>query len=467
VIRSRVSDWRLVIVCIIILLATLQIASSPAHGNRLSIPQTVRELGPVGPPTVVAVNPEATADLSIPVGATISIEVNITNAPPLNQFATVLIYNNTYLKAVGLDYTGNILGSPLFFTRECLDGKHGTDVGDGGCIGDDGPGVTSFAVSLLGNQTSTLSNGFLFKLTLQVAKTGYSSLHISSIVLATIKNGQSGVRVPAITSDGYFTNIDCPQGSLISCKPPIANFTVSPQVLTQGVAATFNGTTSASLNPGAKIVRYDWFWGDFVGVGEDLNVAGVFKHAFAHSGNYTVTLLVTDTYSASAYRSFVVKVINVVVQGLVNDITVDPLYGVLPGAIVNITAQIQNAGTVPINGTFAILLEGNNLGAGSTKPFQNLQPLTHSSLSFAWDTKPYAPRVYRIDVVISPIANESNPSLNRASTYVQLIVPFSSGNLSLNLLQTTGLGILVVVAIGAALVRFRKKPSYLTEPLEG
>jgi PKD repeat protein len=419
---------------------------------------------------LVAVNPQGVADLSKTPGATISIEVNITNAPPLNQFAAILTYNNTYLKAASpasLDYAGNILGSQLFFTRECLDGKHGADVGDGGCQGDDGPGVTSFAVSLLGNQTSTLSNGFLFKLTLQVAQTGFSPLHISNIVLATIKNGQSGVRVPAVTSDGYFTNIDCPRGSLTLCKPPIADFTISPQVLTQGVAATFNGTTSTTPNPGAKIVRYDWFWGDPVGRGEDLNVAGVSKHAYSHSGNYTVTLAVTDTYSASAYRSFVVQVINVVVQALVNDITVNPLYGVLPGAVVNITAQIQNAGTVPINGTFRILLEGNSLGAGSTKQFQNLQRLTHSSLSFAWDTKPYTPRVYRIDVVISPIANESNPNLNRASAYIQLIVSFGSGNLSLNLLQTTGLGILVVAAIGAALVRFRKKPSYLTEPLEG
>jgi hypothetical protein len=97
------------------------------------------------------------------------------------------------------------------------------------------------------------------------------------------------------------------------------------------------------------------------------------------------------------------------------------------------------------------------------------------SLSATLDTSGLAPRAYAIVAEITntsssqPIQGRIIHSLNAtsqtvATSYLLIISPIITGALSLSILQTTGLGILILVAVVIVLARFLKKPSYL-EPL--
>ena len=73
---------------------------------------------------------------------------------------------------------------------------------------------------------------------------------------------------------------------------PTAQFTISPQTITVGQVAFFDGSVSTAT-PGRTIVRYEWNFGDNVPV-EGLRVERVFSRA----GGYTVTLTVIDSNGA-------------------------------------------------------------------------------------------------------------------------------------------------------------------------
>jgi hypothetical protein len=109
-----------------------------------------------------------------------------------------------------------------------------------------------------------------------------------------------------------------------------------------------------------------------------------------------------------------------------------------------------------------------------------------ATMNAVWNTTGLTPRVYSIFVTISDLAtpgcatgklclmgnvnatylHENDPSSTLSKTvYVLMLSPQVSGGFSLSLLQTTGLGILVLVGVGAGLARFMKRPSYETEPI--
>ena len=75
--------------------------------------------------------------------------------------------------------------------------------------------------------------------------------------------------------------------------PPVAAFT-GPPTTEQGVAASFDGSTSSDSD--GTIASYDWNWGD--GTPDDSGVAA--SHTFASAGSYTVTLTVTDSSDATS-----------------------------------------------------------------------------------------------------------------------------------------------------------------------
>ena len=70
-------------------------------------------------------------------------------------------------------------------------------------------------------------------------------------------------------------------------KPPIAEFTYSPQNPIVGEAITFDATDSD--DPDGKIAKYSWYFGD-----ETTDQGEIITHTYTSPANYTVTLIVKD-----------------------------------------------------------------------------------------------------------------------------------------------------------------------------
>lgn len=79
--------------------------------------------------------------------------------------------------------------------------------------------------------------------------------------------------------------------------PPVASFTVAPASPTAGANATFSAAAS-TVGVGATITNYSWVFGD----GSTANGANALSvtHAYAAVGNYTVTLVITDSLGRTA-----------------------------------------------------------------------------------------------------------------------------------------------------------------------
>jgi PKD repeat protein len=83
---------------------------------------------------------------------------------------------------------------------------------------------------------------------------------------------------------------------------PTASFTVSPNPAIAGSPVSFNG--SASSDPDGSIASYTWSFGD----GTPIGAGATPTHIFAATGNYTVTLTITDSGGISNAVSEVVSV---------------------------------------------------------------------------------------------------------------------------------------------------------------
>jgi len=231
-------------------------------------------------------------------------EIAVTGAPFINGFAVVLSYNIAVLNATTpLDYSSNVLnaaGTPVV-VRNCVNGRGPFCVQD-----QDGLGTVSLGLVLQGTATVAPTSGTLFKVTLDIIGKGLSEIHIVS---ATLTNGLSQSAVPSDTSDGYFTNLDCPIGSGRLCTPPTADFTFSPQAGSAGIPVAFNSSASRSTNPQGVIKNYSWRWGDPFSVSPTNTTSPLVQHLFTIPNNYTVTLTATDNFGVSASKTSMVQVV--------------------------------------------------------------------------------------------------------------------------------------------------------------
>ncbi len=443
-----------------------------------------------GPPRL-AVNPERIADLAIPIGVTKEFAVNLTDAPAINGFAVVLTYNASILDALSLDYRGNVLESTKQaenIIRNCVDNAGIS------CQPDDGDGVVSLAITVLGSNTTTSpTSGSLFKVQFKVISVGFTQIHIQTATLsAPVVNSQDGSititikQVAVVTTDGFFSNVDCPRGSSILCEPPTADFTYSPPRPLQNDLVIFNA--SLSHGPGlTTITRYFWLWGEpsssgstagyaeYCKVGDDkrwcttgqgLPLNSTAEHEFKSTCTCLVTLTVTDSDGISWSTTIPVAVIHSLVDLMVKDVQPTQANLVTPGTIITVKATVQNVGTIALNGSLQIILEashGVNKTLGDPLSLTNLKPNAARETTATWDTSSYNPRVYRILAVVPVVAVNStlyeNVTINNVrSTWIQLIEPFSAG-LSLDLLSSSGLGILVLVGGGFAVSWARRRRS--------
>jgi len=76
-------------------------------------------------------------------------------------------------------------------------------------------------------------------------------------------------------------------------RPPVAAFSVNPTAAFPGVPIWFDGSNSTDPD-GGSIVAYDWDFGD-----QRTSSGKVVTHAYVGKGNFTVTLVVTDSFGAT------------------------------------------------------------------------------------------------------------------------------------------------------------------------
>jgi len=90
--------------------------------------------------------------------------------------------------------------------------------------------------------------------------------------------------------------------SYVENKPPVANFTFSPENPIVNETVVFNASPSFDVD--GNITAYEWEFGDGANATREI-----VEHCYSSAGNYTVNLTVTDDDGATNSTSKAVKVI--------------------------------------------------------------------------------------------------------------------------------------------------------------
>jgi len=454
---------------------TAQRNPSNPHHDPVSAPP------PTTPTAQVSISHNVT-DPSIQAGTQLNFTVTIANSPPLKGFNVYVSFDPRVLTASGtsIDSKGNILQSvtsSIIISSECISGQAAPN---GGCnnAGLDRPGVVNLGIAFQGNfSTPNNTNGLLYHLALTVnppvsgqIDPGATQIHLVKVELSPT-NSTLGA-VPAITSDAFFTNRYC--SGQILCTPPFVNMTYFPLQPSIGTNVTFSAVGSHTTNPGAAIRLYYWTWGSEICHAVASQQVfyppnSIVYHVFCNAQDYDVSLLVNDTLGITWAVTRVVTVQYVWVDVTYSGIGVDKQFNVLPGTVVHISASVINNSTLSAPATLTISLDTGLVLA--SQPFNLTARGTPLGTSgkvgpVAWDTTGYPVRAYRINIAVYSPVPQNLTRDKRASTFVQLIYSQPSGGLlSFSLLESSGVSILVIVALVAGLSRFRRKPSWETEPI--
>ena len=479
-------------ISLLALLLLLSLAASAHESKALSSGSTVN--APPPNPTAatqIFIVPYNTTDLTR-VSGSFTVSVNVTAAPSFASFEVIIHYNNDSLQATSLDWSSGVLGGDAKTVIYCVDGSAPPPLSCDARYA--AQGTIALSLTSLSGATGNITRAMtLFKINFHVGGSGLSQIH-PGLSQIHIYSASLGLAVPSKdrlagivfnTFDAFFSNKAC---SSKACQPPTVRVSYSPTTVPRDAFVTFNVTIS-NPNAGARVLSYTWDWGD--GTQQDPQTDSTSPpigqpevHQFLSSrfglntacvnrGLCLVGLTTLDSLGVSWETTIRVPIqfLNIVLT--VGDPDVSPQYHVLPGTTVKISARIDNTGNVNVNATLTIRLESiMNL----TRP--HYFPLLaasggEGSLSATWDTSGFAPRAYAVIAEISntsalvgdkPVHFLNATSLPLSASYVLLVSPVVAGNLSLSILQTTGLGILIVVAVVVALTRFLRKPSYL-EPL--
>ncbi len=359
----------------------------------------------------VTVNPAYIANVTQTTG-TVVFTVSLTNSPSIDSFAVSLSYNRSILHAADLSFANNVLGTNAQVGEECIDGQWKAGFP---CQPWDGPGVIT--LFLFGSTTPPPTTGPLFQTTFNVTGRGLSQIHIFRMILL---NSAQGAQIPASTLDGYFVNVDCPVGSGVPCKPPVADFVISPTpVLSTGSPATFNATLSHPTNAGSAVTlsRYTWNWGDNSVLATTL--LPLIQHVYTSQGEFSVTLTVTDTYGISWSTTKTVEVTRLFIDLAVKGLSIDQGSNFSRGIQAHISALVQNNSTLPENATARITV-GNQVLL--TERFLNMAPFGSTASIFAtWNTTAFSPGQYSVQAYVDPVAGENNTINNIVTRHIELL----------------------------------------------
>jgi hypothetical protein len=406
---------------------------------------------------LVYLNPSNVTNVALTSGQ-ITYGVYLNDSPPLNLFSVSIQYNHHILHAASVNSTGDALNSTgaasiLYY---CIDGTNQVSQGAPCLAGIDTAGVVTYSLALQGGESGFIANGLLFHVTFNIIGSGLAQLHMLQVELFN-----AGTPVSTVSTDGFFVNGYCPPPTV--CRPPSVNMTITPATFSVGRLGTFNATVVLN-NPDDAVLNYTWDLGEVTATSSGLltTTFPYVQHAYQNAGTYLATVQIIDKYDVFWTASISVNVTRLYIALSASDPKVNPQQKVIPGTPVFISASISNPSTIPLTTTFSITVGGTLLLKNSTM----LTLAAHggeATLNTVWNTTGFTPEAYVITVIIPVVPNENTTAGNIASSYVLLVSAVPPG--SLTLLETIGIGVLVLVGVGVVLSRFRRRPSYEQEPL--
>jgi PKD repeat protein len=186
---------------------------------------------------------------------------------------------------------------------------------------------------------------------------------------------------------------------------PTASFTLSPENPLVGETITFNA--SLSTPNGGAIIDYIWDFGD------GTNETGVIAtHAYMATGNYNVTLTITDSegLSDAGNKSVIVQMAPVYIHDI-------RILNVIPSATevdldqgVNITVIVRNEGNFTETFDVTLYYDNNTI---ETQTVTNLAPSADKTLTFRWNTAGVTPNTnYTIKAEASTVQGETDTDNN-------------------------------------------------------
>lgn len=204
------------------------------------------------------------------------------------------------------------------------------------------------------------------------------------------------VPIPHDTVDGVFS---------WPPVPPVALFYVEPPIVEVGEIVTFNA--SASYDPDAWLVSYEWDFGDDTKeIYKGENLTDITTHAYDQAGNYTVSLTVTDYDNLTDTATSNVSVLShdIAVTSVITSPTT-----VTVGESVSLNVTIANEGSY--TETFNVTTYYDNTLL-KTENVTALPAGASTTLTFIWNTTAAQLGTYTISANVSIVEGETDTADN-------------------------------------------------------
>ncbi len=386
------------------------------------------------------------------VGSTISVQVNLTNAPAgtVDAYDFFLYYDPTYINATGFDATmGTVFSNPITISNFLPRGTVRLSGACEACTNNSPNGALiniNFKILALGVSPLTLAQGFAQQ------KSGQQSF----TVLVT----PAGVGIGPVTEDGYFKNEPVKLG-------PVAGFTFSPLPVLQRQQVMFDA--SASYDPDAStgaanrgISLYMWDFGGVTSLSASVGSPTYSIKLGSSIGNFSVRLTVVDTdNNFQGMQTQLFTVSQLPSHDLVARITT-AVPTANPGDKVTVTATVANNGTFPENFSLNVTSPTTVI---RTETNQRILVATSTPFPFTLDTTGFAPGFYTLTakVTVLPSTNNTNAIDNIPTNNVDMVtlrIEAPSTSTSPLLLLAGGVvAAVVVLAVVGLLLRKRRQAS--------
>jgi len=378
---------------------------------------------------IMASNNTSCGNLSA--GNTITVQVNVTNAPvgSIDGYDLFLYYDPAVLSATSADQ--NSTGSSLDQTRVLQGRMVFAD------IDINLPGRVRLSATCTCYNRST--SGTLAAISFNILVAGVSPISLASGIIPTgQQQSYTELTTPTgfapATADGYFVNTSGNPG-------PVASFTF-PAKTSQGGTATFDATGSYDPDnsgaPNSGIAHYKWDFGGASALSSSVDSPTYRITLGSVFGNFSVRLTVVDSdnnFEGMQTRLFTIS------QKPFHDLVAQSVSAspstANAGDKVTVNAIIRN------NGTFT---EDFNLNVSYTSPTtrvgtENNQTIDNgasSTFSFTLDTTGLAPGFYTLTATVTVLRSvynsngfENITSNNIRTTQLQIAGTSSTGSLLL------------------------------------
>ncbi len=388
---------RISLVIITVLLAGLVLGPSSF------LPQKARAQGPAvigvfsnacGSSNITIANPSCG---TLAVGTSISVELNITNAPMWNAYDLFLFYDPHFINATGFSENQTVFTNP--FTP-----VQGFE-----------PGVVHLAATNLDPGHPTLSStGTIAHIFFKILGSGVSSLTLaagttnpSAVATSWTRISRGPTPLDVTTFDGYFKNVAGKSG-------PVASFAVTPSQPASLDTVTFDARASfdpdASPNSGPGIKYYAWDYGDGTGLNSSNAIV---THAYSRAayGNFSVRLTVVDLddgFSAIVTQRLYVASLQV------HDISLALALSsgaVSQGQKITVTVKVTDVGTYSENFNLTVFYESPKVILDQSTGHPVTTSNKVATFTYTIDTTDLAPGAYTVSATAA-ILQDPTPGDN-------------------------------------------------------